>query len=650
VCSCADANRTFCPGIGCVNLDDDEDHCGACDAEPCLGRCIDGECTCRGTKELCSTGCAELTSDSRHCGQCEHACTATETCVEGVCCPAGHGMCWDQCIDLREDRSHCGACGHTCTTLQECIDGVCVREDPPSDGCSAQSLRLWINAFYPGVVDGFTRQRLIDRDDVQRLESVSSPRLNETANPCSDAQVCLRTDRRPDLTVDQDWQSFFSRDAAAPSMAHAELEIDMSDRDAIRAVVPQVSPRYGLLQHVVDTGVAGLGEDQVSVAEVTCSIPISGTPRWFHDFDADSIDQGIRFRVRATWDAWDQAQCLAPDSQPGACPVDEFAVCPLGSIQGSMVVQVLPDEGVVRVTIVKLEVPQYPVIEIYAALDDGQVKRLWASEAEPVPLAELRTKPPTVIENLSVEIPCGCGPCDAGETTCEIDPTCVSDAYFILSSSEDLLLNETTLGQAPNAEIDADGPVTVTRNGLPEPVFSGQDAGAATRTPPIGFAGKRGDRLDVQIACPNGASRCPEAMAGPLFLYRFDSLFAQPTRQVLIPGRVPLPLDATHQRHVIELSRATKPGGVCRRLESGLTQVCTDILSNQVRCGGLSDTGEFACGESEVCLNGVCRCPIHMARVGPRQCADLLNDDQHCGEPQNACSAGTHCVIGECRG
>jgi hypothetical protein len=80
-----------------------------------------------------------------------------------------------------------------------------------------------------------------------------------------------------------------------------------------------------------------------------------------------------------------------------------------------------------------------------------------------------------------------------------------------------------------------------------------------------------------------------------------------------------------------------------------MTQVCVDVLSNPIRCGGIGAPDEFACGASEVCLNGVCRCPIHMARVGDRQCADLLNDAAHCGEPGNVCPAGRRCVMGECR-
>lgn len=644
VCTCREANKTYCPGVGCVDLNTDEAHCGACDAEPCLGRCIDGVCTCRGTKELCSTGCADLTADPRHCGRCEHACAATETCVEGVCCPGGHGMCWDQCIDLREDRNHCGACGHACASQQDCVDGICVRENPLTDGCTAKSLRLWISAFYPGVVEGFTRQRLLTLGDNERLETVSSPRPNELANPCSDTRVCLRTTRRPDPMAEQDWRAFFSRDPIAPSMAHGEVEIDLHDRRAIREVIPQPDATYGLLQHFADT----TGGD-IPASEEKCRRPMFGTSRWFHDFDPDVIENGIHFNVRATWDAWNPSECLDPESTTSTCPLDRLAVCPLGSIQGAMAVQVLPDEGKVRVTILELEVPRYPVIEIYAALDDGHIERVWASAEPPVPLADLAITPPEVISDLSIDLLCGCGPCDAGETACEDDETCISDAYFILSSSEELPFNQGGLGQAPGAGIDADGPITIFKNGLPEPIFSERDAGPGTQTPPIGFAGKKGDRLEIEIACPGGASSCPDAMAGPLFLHRIDSLFGERDTQVLIPGRVPLPLDDTHRRQVIRLGRVTKPGGICRPVGSGLTQICTDILSNPIRCGGLSDTGEFACGASEICLNGVCRCPIHKTRVGPRQCADLRNDDKHCGEPLNACQPGTRCVAGECR-
>jgi hypothetical protein len=77
-------------------------------------------------------------------------------------------------------------------------------------------------------------------------------------------------------------------------------------------------------------------------------------------------------------------------------------------------------------------------------------------------------------------------------------------------------------------------------------------------------------------------------------------------------------------------------------------QICVDILADRAQCGGLAER-EFACGTSEICLNGVCRCPVHMTRIGERQCADLLYDAAHCGEDRVACSGTAVCVMGVCR-
>ncbi len=88
------------PANGCeINLDNNPDYCGSCDADPCdlpnlqraacsrgscaVGKCAENFLDCN---ERASDGCEvnKLTDDD-HCGDCETACDAGQSCVDGVC-------------------------------------------------------------------------------------------------------------------------------------------------------------------------------------------------------------------------------------------------------------------------------------------------------------------------------------------------------------------------------------------------------------------------------------------------------------------------------------------------------------------------------------------------------------------------------------
>lgn len=89
--SCA-LGEVACPGVGCVNLGNNADHCGIC-GRACEGcdRCFRGTCTevCCADETNCgsefSPDCSDLDSDPRNCGTCGLACDDGEICVQGSC-------------------------------------------------------------------------------------------------------------------------------------------------------------------------------------------------------------------------------------------------------------------------------------------------------------------------------------------------------------------------------------------------------------------------------------------------------------------------------------------------------------------------------------------------------------------------------------
>ena len=87
------------PENGCeIDLDNDLDHCGACDARPCevdnaepacgsgscaIRRCNDGFKDC---DRISRNGCeVDIRTSEAHCGACSMPCAVGETCTGGVC-------------------------------------------------------------------------------------------------------------------------------------------------------------------------------------------------------------------------------------------------------------------------------------------------------------------------------------------------------------------------------------------------------------------------------------------------------------------------------------------------------------------------------------------------------------------------------------
>jgi hypothetical protein len=130
-CTCPNQNQTFCPGEGCVNLNNDEENCGACGTEcPPDATCTNRACDCGPNNiEACEDDgelyCIDTDTSPDHCGSCGNACADGQECCEGNCVDP------DEAYD--EDRDNCGSCGNGCLSNCglfgfsncACSDGAC---------------------------------------------------------------------------------------------------------------------------------------------------------------------------------------------------------------------------------------------------------------------------------------------------------------------------------------------------------------------------------------------------------------------------------------------------------------------------------------------------------------------------------------------
>lgn len=85
----------------------------------------------------CGDACLDLENDDAHCGACSNACAAGEVCIHRSCID-GFGYCGDaggvgllcgaQCVLPRESVDHCGTCGNACGAESYCSEtdgGTC---------------------------------------------------------------------------------------------------------------------------------------------------------------------------------------------------------------------------------------------------------------------------------------------------------------------------------------------------------------------------------------------------------------------------------------------------------------------------------------------------------------------------------------------
>jgi len=76
--------------------------------------------------------CIDLMEDEEHCGDCDQACDAGMTCAQGTCieaCDADLELCDTSCVDLDTDDLNCGACGKRCGPGSSCEAGACVCDE-----------------------------------------------------------------------------------------------------------------------------------------------------------------------------------------------------------------------------------------------------------------------------------------------------------------------------------------------------------------------------------------------------------------------------------------------------------------------------------------------------------------------------------------
>lgn len=138
---------TLC-GEACVDLEEDERHCGSCgnvcaEEETCReGVCVGGcevsceegteicegtECRCRSGYTTCEGRCVNLQTSPEHCGACGVVCA--QACGAGACvdasCPGFVLSCDGACVDPMSDPEHCGGCGERCGPEEQCDAGIC---------------------------------------------------------------------------------------------------------------------------------------------------------------------------------------------------------------------------------------------------------------------------------------------------------------------------------------------------------------------------------------------------------------------------------------------------------------------------------------------------------------------------------------------
>ena len=109
-------------GDRCVNLQNNERHCGSCS-----NRCGLNQSCCKGR-------CVNPQRNERHCGSCFNRCPEGEVCMGGVCqCPSGTTLCGGNCVPdcpsgqtLNTSTCQCvQVCPPTCPPGQACVDGQC---------------------------------------------------------------------------------------------------------------------------------------------------------------------------------------------------------------------------------------------------------------------------------------------------------------------------------------------------------------------------------------------------------------------------------------------------------------------------------------------------------------------------------------------
>ncbi len=122
-CGTQGEGESWCPGYGFVDLQTDEDHCGACTTN------------CTASKACCSGSCVNLAVNEENCGGCGVDCGVGEFCDEGECvliscdedsdCDDSNNCTVNACANPGTGDARCTTTAKECGTTCECDGDDC---------------------------------------------------------------------------------------------------------------------------------------------------------------------------------------------------------------------------------------------------------------------------------------------------------------------------------------------------------------------------------------------------------------------------------------------------------------------------------------------------------------------------------------------
>jgi hypothetical protein len=83
---------------------------------------------CEIGQTACGDACVDVLNDNAHCGRCDNPCDSGLICGNGACaagCPIDQMECSGTCVDVLTDEDHCGTCNMPCAADEECQNGSC---------------------------------------------------------------------------------------------------------------------------------------------------------------------------------------------------------------------------------------------------------------------------------------------------------------------------------------------------------------------------------------------------------------------------------------------------------------------------------------------------------------------------------------------